>query len=1155
MISKSKGWILIGVLLAAALTATGVAQVATTQVADTIYHADGTAATGTAIVSWPAFTTGAGDAIPSGSVSATIAAGGALSVQLVPNAGATPMGSYYTVVYHLDDGTVSRQYWVVPASAAAVKVSAVESTVLPASVAMQTVSKSYVDTAIAAAVAGHPLDSTPYVLKAGDTMTGPLLLPADPVSAAQAADKHYVDASVAAVSGGLGQSSATPPQTQYAVPAYLLSPSGGMALPGASHLSVDPTGYNLSGFHANFTNLGVSASQADCTQVGGLFGGNSCLGLSVYYPGDAGHIEWGQVINFNSYGPGQNLGQDGTPNSRITTPFSISSNVRNRGGNAANLLSMTSSRVGDWGPWYAYDYSDGGTQAPSDEGMTVAGTYEGGESYGYFHGTVLTGGSGATTPTFNFTGGCGSMNACTPTDGGILLDTQTAVASGYFTGPSYAVSTGAVPLKALPVSATLPITTAWGHAEGLSIPATADRNMTAPATIALTMVTGSFSPGDHVCVEGTAAAGGFDEHSTVTSVSGGSITLPLAYSYTNVAIFKGGPCGTYISFSANLALSGYRTSYHAIASFTGSDLIYAVPSSFGLNGSIGAGLPQAGAEPETTGGTSDPNAAFQTFCGAEIDEALSPNSSNVQLDPNSCAWTVGDTVESPHFPSQKVYGLFMMVNQNMPNLSNEGTGGINLAMSGMGVAGYTQGYQVNNLNSNAWYTSDGGKLAPPGCAFCATGTWYDDLLTTAPADSILRVNAHLPGQTSYNLFEDGTGSGFGGAIGVSAAGFNFSTSVNTAGGFNGGGLNATGPINTITSGSTAEVSIINGSLTHATPSFTQAGYLGTRADFGTVAYATTGPVTPLLSIMTDATYLGTDESGLVAYNGSTAVPFLSVRSGSFGDTNLTIENGTTHCATLICLGPDATVDSSGNVAASGTIAGANFIDSALTPGTSPICPNGIGGAFTTTGCSGGGGGGGGGVAGSGATGYIPKFTGSTAVGNSSLDDGVTTAGVLTTPEQITTNGGSVNIATTLSGGNAGFFLIPSGADEWAVVATGSASPPNTISVFNATANKTPLAIFSHAGVSSVGTYSAGVFGWNADASYASGTLDTGLSRDSAGVVDVGNGTAGSTSGAIDATLYKGPATAPSGSCSAIGWEFTQDGHATFCNGSTWVTKI
>src|ERR1035441_6514338 len=297
MISKSKGWILIGVLLAAALTATGVAQVATTQVADTIYHADGTAATGTAIISWPAFTTGAGDAIPSGSVSATIAAGGALSVQLAPNAGATPMGSYYTVVYPLDDGTVSRQYWVVPASTAAVKVSSVESTVLPISVAMQTVSKSYVDTAIAAAVTGHSLGSTPYVLKAGDTMAGPLLLPADPVSAAQAAGQPYLDASVAAVSGGLGQNAATPPQTQYAVPAYLLSPSGGLASPGASHLSVDPTGYNLSGYHANFTNLGVSASQADCTQVGILFGGSSCLGQSYTFSTGSG-IQVGQSVNY-----------------------------------------------------------------------------------------------------------------------------------------------------------------------------------------------------------------------------------------------------------------------------------------------------------------------------------------------------------------------------------------------------------------------------------------------------------------------------------------------------------------------------------------------------------------------------------------------------------------------------------------------------------------------------------------------------------------------------------------------------------------------------------------------------------------------------------------------------------------------------------------
>ena len=52
--------------------------------------------------------------------------------------------------------------------------------------------------AIAGAVAGHPLDSSAFILKAGDTMTGPLVLPADPVSAMQAADKS--DAVMVAIS-------------------------------------------------------------------------------------------------------------------------------------------------------------------------------------------------------------------------------------------------------------------------------------------------------------------------------------------------------------------------------------------------------------------------------------------------------------------------------------------------------------------------------------------------------------------------------------------------------------------------------------------------------------------------------------------------------------------------------------------------------------------------------------------------------------------------------------------------------------------------------------------------------------------------------------------------------------------------------------------
>jgi hypothetical protein len=151
-----RGLVLVGVVMAVLVQAAG-AQVATTTVRDTVYRADGTAAGGMVLVSWSGFTTAAGSAVPAGTTSVTIGAGGLLTVALAPNAGGTPMGSYYTAVFHLDDGSTSREYWVVPVTGAGggpVTLSAVINSVLPVSVAMQTVSKNYVDTAIAAAVAG-----------------------------------------------------------------------------------------------------------------------------------------------------------------------------------------------------------------------------------------------------------------------------------------------------------------------------------------------------------------------------------------------------------------------------------------------------------------------------------------------------------------------------------------------------------------------------------------------------------------------------------------------------------------------------------------------------------------------------------------------------------------------------------------------------------------------------------------------------------------------------------------------------------------------------------------------------------------------------------------------------------------------------------------
>ncbi|GAA3752698.1 hypothetical protein [Terriglobus aquaticus] len=178
-----------------------------TSVSDTVLSASGAPAQGTVLISWPTFTAANGAAVQQGSTSVTLGANGALTVSLAPTVGATPIGTFYTAVYHLADGTVTREYWQVPASGTPVNLAAVRTSVLPSTVAVQTVSKQYVDQAISRAMAtgASPADTSPYVMKSGDTMTGPLQLSGDPATPLQAADKNYVDSTTAALQAGLDQ--------------------------------------------------------------------------------------------------------------------------------------------------------------------------------------------------------------------------------------------------------------------------------------------------------------------------------------------------------------------------------------------------------------------------------------------------------------------------------------------------------------------------------------------------------------------------------------------------------------------------------------------------------------------------------------------------------------------------------------------------------------------------------------------------------------------------------------------------------------------------------------------------------------------------------------------------------------------------------------
>jgi hypothetical protein len=84
-----------------------------TLVQDTLYMADGSAAQGNLTIRWNAFTTSAGEAVAAGEMTVSTGANGALSIPLIPNAGATPVGGYYKVVIKLSDGLKAHMRWIV----------------------------------------------------------------------------------------------------------------------------------------------------------------------------------------------------------------------------------------------------------------------------------------------------------------------------------------------------------------------------------------------------------------------------------------------------------------------------------------------------------------------------------------------------------------------------------------------------------------------------------------------------------------------------------------------------------------------------------------------------------------------------------------------------------------------------------------------------------------------------------------------------------------------------------------------------------------------------------------------------------------------------------------------------------------------------------
>src|SRR5581483_2650969 len=169
-----------------------------TRIVDTVFRADGTAASGTLLISWPAFVTASGQSVAAGTKSVALGSGGALQVDLAATADASPAGTYYTVVFQLDGGTVKTQYWAVGTSSPTT-LAAVQTSPGTGATTSQLASKQYVDSVVST----KANDTLVVHRSGGETIDGVKQFAAapsvpTPAGLSDAANKEYVDSAISA---------------------------------------------------------------------------------------------------------------------------------------------------------------------------------------------------------------------------------------------------------------------------------------------------------------------------------------------------------------------------------------------------------------------------------------------------------------------------------------------------------------------------------------------------------------------------------------------------------------------------------------------------------------------------------------------------------------------------------------------------------------------------------------------------------------------------------------------------------------------------------------------------------------------------------------------------------------------------------------------
>ncbi|WP_263419906.1 beta strand repeat-containing protein [Terriglobus albidus] len=209
---------------------------------------------------------------------------------------------------------------------------------------------------------------------------------------------------------------------------------------------------------------------------------------------------------------------------------------------------------------------------------------------------------------------------------------------------------------------------------------------------------------------------------TMGSTDPQSLTIASRHGNATPYLFQGGIAGQFISFNDNLTYTGYRSSYYAVGSLTGNDLIYWINLKENQQGV--PGLPMVGDEAETI------HSGYTLIPGAEILANLDGNYLP-HLEPNNAGFTAGDTIEDPHYPMISTVGLHLAVTQNTPT-NNTGGGGIDLALNGGGVGALYNGISLTNSNAATTYRTYGGWIDRPAGIKISGAGWQSGLYMRNP---------------------------------------------------------------------------------------------------------------------------------------------------------------------------------------------------------------------------------------------------------------------------------------------------------------------------------------------------------------------------------------------------------------------------------------